>query len=205
MQLKQDFNNTRRAMVVKTLSYFIAANPNVQQKLLLELKGIMPKVSDSAALRDFEKLPYLDSVIREGLRLGTAVTHRISRAFPDKTLYYHDQTIPPGTNVNMTSLLIHENEDIFPDPNTFRPERWLNNSHLHRYLIPFSKGPRSCLGINLAWAELYLIVGTIFRRFNFDVEMVSKERDIDIASDVVMAVPRVDSPGVIVKILVNED
>lgn len=89
----------------------------------------------------------------------------------------------------MTALLVHENEDIFPDPKVFRPERWLNSTSLQRYLVPFSKGPRSCLGINLAWAELYLLVANVFRQFNFDVSGVIRERDIDVASDIVLRVP----------------
>lgn len=192
-------------MAVKSISYFVAANPNVQQKLLLELKGVMPKLTDHAKLQDLENLPYLNAVIREGLRVGHPVTHRLSRIFPEKALQYHDWVVPSGTIVNMTPLLIHENEDIFPDPKVFRPERWLNNGSLNRYLVLFSRGPRSCLGLKLAWAELYLIVGTVFRRFNLDVELVSKERDIDIVSDVVMGAAQFDSPGVIVKIIQNED
>ncbi|CAG8974306.1 hypothetical protein HYALB_00011976 [Hymenoscyphus albidus] len=188
-----------------SLSYFIAANPGVQQKLLNELKEVMPRLTDHASLQQLENLPYLDTVTREGLRLGHSVTHRLSRTFSEKALQYRGQVIPPGTNVNMTHIFIHENEELFPDPMVFRPERWLKNKDLHRYLLPFSKGPRSCLGINLAWAELFLIVGTVFRRFNFDIEMVSRERDIDTAKDVVMLVPRVDSPGVLVKILQNEE
>jgi len=140
----------------------------------------MPRPSDHPNLQELENLPYLNAVIREGLRLCHPVTHRISRAFPDKTLMYHDQAIPAGTNVNMTSMLIHENEDIFPDPMVFRPERWLGNESLQRYLLPFSKGSRSCLGINLAWAEMYLIVASVYRRFDFDVSDVSRERDINI-------------------------
>lgn len=190
---------------MKSISYFVAANPNVQQKLLLELKKIMPKPTDHAKLQDLETLPYLNAVIREGLRVGHPVTHRLSRIFPDKALQYNDWVVPPGTIVNMTPLLIHENEDIFPDPKVFRPERWLKNSSLNRYLLSFSRGPRSCLGLNLAWAELYLILGTVFRRFNLDVDLVSKERDIDIISDVVMGAAKLDSPGVIVKIIQNED
>jgi cytochrome P450 len=67
----------------------------------------------------------------------------------------------------MTISLVHLNEKIFPDPRAFHPERWVEDEtgHLDRYLCSFSKGPRNCLGINLAWAELYIGIGTMFRRF----------------------------------------
>ncbi|EHL00641.1 putative Trichodiene oxygenase [Glarea lozoyensis 74030] len=192
------------ALAMKNISYFIAANPHVQQKLLQELKTVMALPDSPTSLQDIETLPYLNAVIREGLRLGHAVSHRLSRIFPEKTLEYGKYTIPPGTNVNMTTMLIHENEDIFPDPQVYRPERWLNDISLQRYLLPFGKGPRSCLGINLAWAELYLITAMIFRRFNFDVSGVDRERDVNVDKDIVMGVPRWDSPGIIVKVLEND-
>lgn len=56
----------------------------------------------------------------------------------------------------MTSVLMHLNPNIFPSPKTFQPERWLENPRLSKYLVSFSKGSRQCLGMNLAYAELYL-------------------------------------------------
>ena len=107
----------------------------------------------------------------------------------------------------MTTLLIHENEDIFPEPRTFKPERWLGGTQQlpHSYLVPFSRGTRSCPGINLAWAELYLILANVFRRFEFDVSEVTRERDVDVAKDLIMGVSSSDSKGIIVKILAKQE
>ena len=54
--------------------------------------------------------------------------------------------------MHMGQTFVHRNPDIFPDPLTFRPERWLEkgSSELANYLVPFSKGPRVCLGIKYA-------------------------------------------------------
>lgn len=65
----------------------------------------------------------------------------------------------------MTCYLLHHDESIFPDSHTFRPERWLENPHLDRYMVSFSKGPQHCLGMNLANAELYLMLGRLFRAY----------------------------------------
>ncbi len=65
----------------------------------------------------------------------------------------------------MTSTLVHYDPSIFPSPKSFRPERWIENPRLDKYLIAFSKGSRQCIGINLAYAELYLALATIFRRY----------------------------------------
>ena len=196
-----------RAYVLKSVSYYIAANPSVRQKLLQELKRVMPQRNDHPKLQELEKLPYLTAIIQEGLRISHPVTHRASREFPDRTLTYRGLSIPPRTVVQMTTLLLHENEGTFPDSRAFKPERWLGEAQqqLNRYLVPFGRGTRSCLGINLAWAELYLTLANVFRRFDFDVSQVDRERDVDVAKDVIMGVPSRDSKGIIVKVLVVED
>jgi hypothetical protein len=54
------------------------------------------------------------------------------------------------TPVGMTSLLMHHNEEIFPDSQSFIPERWMDpeqRKHLEKYLVAFSKGSRQCIGI----------------------------------------------------------
>jgi cytochrome P450 len=60
---------------------------------------------------------------------------------------------------------MHYDPSIFPSPTTFRPERWIENPRLDKYLIAFARGSRQCIGINLAYAELYLALSTIFRRY----------------------------------------
>jgi cytochrome P450 len=65
----------------------------------------------------------------------------------------------------MTSVLIHHDEAIFPDSRKFLPERWVDNPRLEKYLVPFSKGTRQCIGINLAYAELYIALARIFRGY----------------------------------------
>ncbi len=196
-----------RAYVLKALTYHIAANPPVHQKLFQELKCAVPRRNDRPRLQQLEKLPYLTATIQEGLRITHPVTHRSCREFPDKTLVYRGQSIPPGTIVHMTTLLIHENGDVFPEPQAFKPEIWLGDAQQQpsSYLVPFGRGTRSCLGINLAWAEMYLILANVFRRFDFDVSEVVRERDVDVAKDVIMGVPSPGPKGIIVKVLALQD
>jgi cytochrome P450 len=71
---------------------------------------------------------------------------------------------------------------IFPDPYTFNPDRWLENPSLTKYLISFTKGSRQCLGINLAWAELYLGVKGVFG--NIDMQLHdTNEADVRCTAD----------------------
>jgi cytochrome P450 len=80
---------------------------------------------------------------------------------------------------------MHHNEAIFPSSHDFSPERWLDENRkdidsktekrLDRYMVAFSRGTRQCIGINLAWAEMYLMLSTMFRRY----EMELYETDVD--------------------------
>ncbi len=66
---------------------------------------------------------------------------------------------------------MHMNETVFPNPTEFQPDRWLGDPKgpgglrpLSSYMVSFSRGARNCLGLNLAWMELYVGLATIFRR-----------------------------------------
>ena len=83
---------------------------------------------------------------------------------PARVLFH---SIPPGMLVGMSSPLVHMNPEISSDPHTFAPERWLgpDPENLQEYTLSFSKGSRACLGINLAYAELPVVIAVIMRRF----------------------------------------
>lgn len=103
-----------------------------------------------ANLQQLEKLPYLTAVIKESLRLSNGVSTRLARVAPDRSIYFRDWEIPKGTPVGMTSTLIHQNPDIYPQPLEFIPERWLDpikGQRMEMYLVPFSRGSRQCAGI----------------------------------------------------------
>ncbi|KIX08589.1 uncharacterized protein Z518_03245 [Rhinocladiella mackenziei CBS 650.93] len=180
---------------LNTTAYHIVATPGVAEKLKAELVEAMP---DGALppLQKLEQLPYLSAVVQEGYRLSYGVTHRLQRISPDEPLFYHDFVIPAGTPVGMTSVLIHENPRYFLDPKQFQPDRWLNSDSqkLKRYLVNFSKGTRSCLGKELAQAEIYLTLAALFRRFDFELYKTARA-DIDVAHDFFNPQPRRGSKG----------
>jgi cytochrome P450 len=120
-----------------------------------------------------------------GLRLSYGVAQRSPRISPKESLQYKDRVIPPGFPVSLDAVHMHHNEAIFPNSHAFSPERWLDENkkdkdsrtekRLDRYMVAFSRGTRQCIGINLAWAEMYLMLSTMFRRY----EMELYETDVD--------------------------
>ena len=93
--------------------------------------------------------------------------------------------------------------NVFPDSQLFNPDRWLNKSvagnnrqePLSRYLVSFSKGTRACIGQNLAWAELYIALATVFRRVDFELFETGKEA-VEMAREFFVPQPRLDTKGV---------
>ena len=157
------------AWALSVITYHLLTVPAVLRKLKAELATAIPDPSKSVPLSALEQLPYLTACIQEGLRLSCGVSSRLQRIAPDEDLIFNDGkktwTIPRGTPVGMTSTIMHYDPNIFPSPTSFRPERWIENPHLNKYLIAFARGSRQCIGINLAYAELYLALSTIFRRY----------------------------------------
>ncbi|KAJ5718661.1 benzoate 4-monooxygenase cytochrome P450 [Penicillium malachiteum] len=190
------------AYVLRATAYHIAANQAIRQRLYEELVDAIPDTHQPPSLNVIEQLPYLSAVVLEGLRVSEPVTHRMNRQFPDHSLDYHGISIPRNTVVGTTAMLIHQNEKLFPEPYIFKPERWLGaeGKKLERFLVSFNRGPRACLGINLAKAELFLILAAVFRQFDFDVSAVKRERDIDCNRDYILGAQAVDTPGILVTV-----
>ncbi|KAJ5543619.1 hypothetical protein N7461_009622 [Penicillium sp. DV-2018c] len=185
---------------LSTLTFHLLNNPDKLQRLREELNRLDP--DGTASLVDYENMPYLTSVFLEGLRITNAVATRLQRSCPDQVMTYKDWVIPPGIPVGMTSLLMHHNEDIFPDSKSFIPERWMDpeqRKHLEKYLVAFSKGSRQCIGMPLARAEILLAVATIFRQFEMELYETTVD-DVRIARDMFNGLPRAGSQGVRVMI-----
>ena len=95
-------------------------------------------------------------MIQESLRMMPGVSHRSARVAPEEDLVYKSRdgntewVINRGTPIGMTSMINHWNEELFPKPDEYIPERWLvdgqPNHKLQKFLIAFGKGSRSCIG-----------------------------------------------------------
>jgi cytochrome P450 len=181
---------------LKTMSYHILANPSILSKLQAELKQAMPDPSVLAPQSKLENLPYFRAVVLEGFRKSYGVVHRLQRISPDQQLQYKDWVIPAGTPVGMTSVFMHDDPERFPEPEKFKPERWLNGGErMEKYLVNFSKGSRQCMGMNLAYAEIYLTLAAVFRRFELELFETTQE-DAEVKHDYFNPQPAIDSKGI---------
>ncbi|CZR63276.1 related to cytochrome P450 [Phialocephala subalpina] len=163
---------------LEVAAFHIVDNAMIQKTLREELVAAMPSRFDELTWAELEKLPYLSVVIQEALRLSYGISQRSPRISPKEGLQYKGKLIPAGFLVSMDAVHMHHNENIFPNSNEFSPERWLEDDgsgskiiskRLQRYNIAFSRGTRQCVGMNLAYAELYLMLSTLFRRYEMQL------------------------------------
>ncbi|KAL4759178.1 cytochrome P450 [Aspergillus foveolatus] len=194
---------TGKAMA--NLMYHIHANPKWLEKVREELDSLMPSPGQPVKLSDLQALPCLTACIKENLRISNIITDSIMLVEPVDTLTYKDWVIPPKTPIGMTLYHMHMDERIFPEPKAFRPERWIKAAEakhdLDKYFAPFSKGTRGCLGVNLANAQMYLGLGVILRRFDFQLFDVVKERDVDTVRDCFVGLESPESKGVRLRVM----
>lgn len=193
------------AHYLKTTSYHILANPPILQRLQTELKAIMLNPAVLPPFNALNNLPYFNAVINEGFRLSHGVITRLTRVAPTEDLQVPNTrfSIPAGTPVSMSSWLVHLNPKLFPEPDVFRPERWLEPGaeHLQKYLVNFSKGSRICLGKDLARAEIVYTLALLVGRWAGDdgkgIELYETERrDAEIERDFFNPFPDLGSKGV---------
>ncbi len=164
--------------------------------MLSRLRSELLTIPRTASFTDLEQLPYLGAVIAEGNRLSFGLTKRNTRVAPDEVLHYENFTIPPGTPTSMTSLCVHTDESVFPDPWRFDPDRWLGPgaAGCRKYQFAFGRGARKCIGINLAHAELYLTIAAVAQ---FDMELFeTDDSDVVFQHDYQVAHPKLNSEGI---------
>ncbi|EKM54139.1 uncharacterized protein PHACADRAFT_145790 [Phanerochaete carnosa HHB-10118-sp] len=151
----------------------ILANPEILARLQQELVEAWPNLDNVPRFEQLEKLPYLTAVLKESLRTTHGVVQPMTRVVPKEGAQISGRFIPGGSVVGISNTFVHLNEDIFRDACAFKPERWLDSEgDLDTWLVAFSKGPRSCLGINLGWCELYMSIANLVRRYDLKLDGV---------------------------------
>lgn len=162
------------------LLYHCLRNPDVIKKLQKELDAAIPNIDTVPEFYMVKDLPYLDFVIKETMRIHSTSSLGLPRLVVGAGVTVADRYFPAGTVLSVPSYTIHHSTDIWgPDADAFRPERWEKVTEKQKAaFIPFSYGPRACVGRNVAEMELALIVSTVFRRYEFELrqgEMETRE------------------------------
>jgi cytochrome P450 len=113
--------------------------------------------------------------------------------------------IPAGTPVAMTPHLVLIDDNVFPEPRKFKPERWLDQlnegkttSRLDKYMVAFGKGSRNCVGMHLAFAQLYMAVALVAGRYHLEL-FETDDSEARPVRDLFTARAKLDSKGIRVR------
>ncbi|KAL4724381.1 hypothetical protein ACLX1H_008995 [Fusarium chlamydosporum] len=152
------------------LLYHVVRTPGVMQKLYEEITAAVPEDIDIPDFESVKHLPYLGHCINETLRIHSPSGIGLPREIPPnhKGVTLHGRYFGPGTVLSVPTYTIHHSTEIWgPDADDFKPERWeaLTDKQKNAF-IPFSYGPRSCVGRNLAEMQMRLIAATWVKRYN---------------------------------------
>ncbi|EXJ83058.1 hypothetical protein A1O1_06676 [Capronia coronata CBS 617.96] len=148
----------------------LLTSPHILDRLIVELDSSLVGYDKTAVPlhADLEHLPMLNAIIKEGLRIDTAVPGSTPRYVPHPGAQIGDYYFPGGTTVSVQAYSAHRDPVTFPQPDKFKPDRWFSETpEMRRMYIPFgAEGPRKCIGIHLAYMELRIILASLFHRFS---------------------------------------
>ncbi|KAB0799097.1 hypothetical protein PPYR_06977 [Photinus pyralis] len=171
-------------------SFFLslmAAHPDIQNKVARELYEIFGDSARPATFSDTLEMKYLERCLLETLRLYPPVPFIARKINEPVKLVSGDYILPPGCTVVVAPIMIHRREDIYPNPNQYNPDNFLperSSSRNYYAFVPFSAGPRNCIGRKYALLQLKILLSTIMR--NFHVRSHLTEKDFRLQGDVIL-------------------
>jgi len=163
----------------------LACNKNCQEKVYEEMVEVMDDLNRPPSYKDLMELKYMERCIKESLRLYPSVPH-ISRV-SDGNITSEGYTIPKGCMINVLIYDMHRRPDLYPDPEVFDPDRFLPENIANRHpfaYIPFSAGPRNCIGQRFAILEIKAVLLSILK--NFILEPVDTPKTVKLVPDLIL-------------------
>lgn len=157
-------------------AYLVASDPAIQARIQEELDNVLGPHKRDITVEDIRELKYLECCIKEAMRIFPPVPAYSRQLVED--LVVDGLTMPKGTMVQVFAIFLHHDPRIFPDPEKFDPDRFLleNSKHRNPYsYVPFSAGPRNCIGQKFALMEEKVILAHLFRALTLTATQTREE------------------------------
>lgn len=151
------------ASLLSGLIMWLTRTPHAYKKLTDEVRNNFASVDELTFLR-LQELPYMNACIDEALRIFPPIPTGLTRTVPEGGDTVAGEFLPGGTTVSCHGWANTHSPDNFRQPDEFIPERWLDDAYASdkkEASQPFSLGPRGCIGKNLTYLELRLILGNL--------------------------------------------
>lgn len=167
------------AITLSSVLYHLLKYPETYKKLRKEIDTAAEegRVSDPVTFKEAQELPYLQAVIKEGLRVHPAVGLGLQRLVPAEGTNIVGQFLPGGSTVGIIPYVAHKNTSVFGlDADTWRPEKWLEfeeqgrGGEVEKYFFSFGMGSRTCIGKNISLLEISKLIPQLVRRFDFELD-----------------------------------
>ncbi|EKG21786.1 Cytochrome P450 [Macrophomina phaseolina MS6] len=171
------------ASVMSALTFLLLTHRACLGRLGREVRDAFASAEDIAP-EEVARLPYLEACIRETFRMRPPVAGAVPRVTPAGAGAVVDGTwVPGGVSVGVWQLAAYRSAANFADADRFVPERWLDDAPAQfardrkEVVQPFSVGARDCIGRNLAWLELRLVIANLLWRFDMELDPQSARWD----------------------------
>ncbi|XP_039296214.1 cytochrome P450 4C1 [Nilaparvata lugens] len=146
----------------------LAIHHNVQAKVLDEIDLVFGSdLNHTPTIEDLQKLEYLERVLKEVMRLYPSIPY-FARVLEEEVTLSNNYTLPKECIVCIFNYGLHRHPESFPNPERFDPDNFLPERCRGRSpfaFVPFSAGPRNCIGQKYAMLQMKTVVSTIFRHF----------------------------------------
>ncbi|CAN7993824.1 unnamed protein product [Ixodes hexagonus] len=167
--------------------YLLGHHPEVQKKVHEEMDQVFGDDWERpVTIDDIKRLKYTECVIKESMRIYPAVP--LLARMIDEDIKIGEQTIPRGTVALALIFFMHRHPKYFENPEVFIPERFLETNNRHPFqFVPFSAGPRNCIGQKFAQYEEIILLTHVMRRYSV-VSKVPMDK-LQLAFEIVLAAP----------------
>ncbi|KAL2846904.1 cytochrome P450 [Aspergillus pseudoustus] len=166
-----DAGSETTAIALTHLLYYLVKNPQCLSKLRKEVSEAIAG-DQIAPYSKVKSLPYLKACIDESLRLSPPLPRGLERVTPPEGATIMGEAIPGNVGVSVPAYVAHRDPGLFPEPEMFLPERWLDNENTGKMrdaFIPFSSGGRACIGRNITMIEQQILIATLVHRYDFSL------------------------------------
>jgi cytochrome P450 family 6 len=159
------------ALTMSKCLWLLARYPEIQDRLQAEIDEAFESYSGGDDQLDYltvENLKYLDMVINETMRLHTPVGLLSRVCTKEYAMPGTGLKIPVGSEIHILPASIHMDEQHYPDPTSFDPERFCKEARATRHpmaFMPFGQGPRACMGSRFALLEAKIAMVTVLRKY----------------------------------------
>ena len=172
VSIMMNAGSTTTAIAIANVIYQLLLHPDCLKQVREEIDQALDEDDVVAPYEKVKHLPYLRACLDESLRLFPPTSHGLPRVTPPQGAMILGEFIPGNTSVSMSAYVVHRDANIFPEPESYNPSRWLGDAgkELGPYFVAFSAGARGCIGRNISYLEQTVVVASIIHRYDLQLE-----------------------------------